>query len=84
MPLLGGGGGGTVVLVLVRVISSCTGGTETVLLVVAGVASSWVSVRANSNATDTTRETAAMITVTPTTHGHRGVLAPGSGSSGTS
>ena len=61
----GGGGGGTVV------ISSCTGGSET-LVVVLGVASLSVFVLVTSNDTETTSAMAAMIAVTPTTHGHLG------------
>ena len=60
-----GGGGGTGV-----VISSCTGGVGA--LVVDGEARSLVSDPVTSSDTDTTSEMAAMMAVTPTTHGHFG------------
>src|SRR5215218_6400567 len=67
----GGGGGGGVVVV----ISSCTGGAVVVVDVGPPCALRLSdSVPITSNDTDTTREMAAMMATTPTTHGQRGGL----------
>jgi hypothetical protein len=61
------------------VISSWTGGDGTV--VVAGVASVSVSsLLVTSSETDTTSAIAAMMAVTPTTHGHLGGASSSAGS----
>ena len=60
------------------VISSCIGGVDGTV-VVPGLASLLVSVRANSSDTETTSAIAATMAATPTTHGQRG--APCSSSS---
>src|ERR1700677_4161497 len=63
--VVGGGGGGVVV------ISSCIGGVDGVV-VVPGLASLSVSVRATSSDTETTSAIAAKMATMPTTHGQRG------------
>lgn len=55
------------------VISSCIGGVDGAVVVL-GLASLVVSVRANSNDTDTTSAIAATMAAIPTTHGQRAVL----------
>ncbi|CAG6929121.1 hypothetical protein PICSAR15_04080 [Mycobacterium avium subsp. paratuberculosis] len=64
------------------VISSCSGGVDAV--VVFGLASLVVSVRANSSDTDTTSAMAATMAATPTTHGQRAVPCSSSSSAGSS
>ncbi|CAM3582205.1 hypothetical protein MYCO108962_26155 [Mycobacterium colombiense] len=53
-------------------------------MVVPGLASLVVSVRANSSDTDTTSAIAATIAATPTTHGQRAVLRSSSASADSS
>ncbi|WP_231985714.1 DUF2561 family protein [Mycobacterium sp. E3247] len=74
-----GGGGGLVV-----VISSCIGGVDGTVVVVFGLASLVVSVRANNSDTETTSAMAATMAAIPTTHGQRGAACSSSVSSDSS